>query len=110
MKVNWLRLVGIALLTFSVATIVALLLTGCSSGPRLDPPKTHEQIWIEAHPTHAGPNGECIEADDEPCDSDPHDLDDLREARVHRSASPSPKVVRPSPRSSSKIATRPGRR
>lgn len=106
MKVNWLRVVGIVLLVFS-AVVIVLGMTGCSSGPRLNPPKTHEQIWIDAHPTHAGPNGECIEFDDEPCDSDPHDLDDLREARVHRTASPSPKVIKPS----SKPAVKPsGRR
>lgn len=106
MKVNWLRVVGIVLLIFSAVAIV-LVMTACSSTPdEIYKPKTHEQIWIDAHPTHAGPNGECIEFDDEPCDSDPHDLDDLREARVHRTASPSPKVIK----TSSKPAVKPSRR
>lgn len=101
MKVNWLRVVGVLLLGFS-ATVIILSLTGCSSTPReIHKQKTHEQIWIDAHPTHAGPFGECVEFDGELCDDDPHDLDDLREAKIHRS--PSPKVVKPS----SKPATKP---
>lgn len=91
---NWRRLLIVG--AFASGVTLALILSGCSSGPQIAPHKTHEQIWIDAHPTHAGPNGECVEFDGEPCDADPHDLDDLREARVHRSPSPSPKVVKPS--------------
>lgn len=63
------------------ALMLPLLLVGCSSAP---PGKT----WMDLHPTH-GVNGECFEADDEPCDEDPYDLDDLFES----SHSKKPSVV-----------------
>lgn len=99
MKVNWLRLVGILLLCFSAAVII-LSLAACA--PVDD--RTPGQIWISEHPTHAGPNGECIEFDNEPCDADPFDLDDLLEGpdRVKVSKKPSPKTVKPSSRPSPK--------
>lgn len=93
---NWRRLLIVGVLACGL--VVGVLLSGCSSGPQLEPKKTYEQIWIEAHPTHAGPNGECVERDDEPCDDDPFDLDDLKEAKVktYKGATPTP-VVKPRP-------------
>jgi hypothetical protein len=57
------------------------------------PDKTPQQVWIDAHPTHLGPNGECIEFDDEPCDDDPYDLEDWYES-YHKT----PAAKKPSPR------------
>lgn len=76
----------------------ALALGGCSSQPE---GPTAEQVWIQAHPTHAGPNGECIESDDEPCDSDPFDLGDMGDGSddshktpsTVRTSSPKPSVI-----------------
>lgn len=83
------RTTGVALLILSLA-IVGLALAGCA--PK-GPVKTPQQVWIDAHPTHQGPNGECIEFDDEPCDDDPFDLDDWSES-YHKT----PVVKKPSPR------------
>lgn len=89
------RMMLLGMLIMAGALAVAMALAGCSSGPQLQPRKTYEQVWIEAHPTHAGPNGECVEWDDEPCDDDPFDLDDLREAKI-KVTSPAAKP-KPSP-------------
>ena len=40
-----------------------LVLTGCNGG-------TPSQI----NPTYGGPQGQCVEADGEPCDDDPFDI------------------------------------
>lgn len=57
-----------------VAMVAVTVMAGCQQDPQAP---SREQAWIEAHPTHAGPGGECVEFDDEPCDQDPFDLDDL---------------------------------
>ena len=54
-----------------------LVLTGCNGG-------TPSQI----NPTYGGPQGQCVEADGEPCDDDPFDMDDLFEKKK----TPAPKV------------------
>lgn len=64
----------------------AVILTGCEAKPV----KSREQIWIEAHPTQGGQDGQCIEFDGEDCDDDPFDLNDL-----YKSLQPSKK---PTPR------------
>lgn len=84
-----LRYAGIALLVLS-ALLIGLSMAACQSS---GPVKTPQQVWIEAHPTHTGPNGECIEFDDEPCDADPYDLDDWFE-----SYNKTPAVKKTSPR------------
>lgn len=76
------------------AILLATLLTGC------DQVGTPAQI----HPTHAGPNGECVEWDDEPCDDDPFDTDDLVEDS-HKKASPKP-APQPSPAKPRTVTTR----
>lgn len=55
-------------LTIAAALVAVVMGTGakCSDKP------TPEQL----RPTYAGPNGECMEADDELCDEDPFDTDD----------------------------------
>jgi hypothetical protein len=89
---NWdnvLKSIGLALLVAAAFAIV-MAVAGCApSGPV----KTPQQVWIDAHPTHQGPNGECIEFDDEPCDDDPFDLDDWYES-THKT----PAVKKQSPR------------
>lgn len=45
------------------------------------------------HPTYAGPNGECMEWDDEPCDSDPFDSDDDDIHLPKPSKKPSPRPM-----------------
>lgn len=45
------------------------------------------------HPTYAGPNGECMEWDDEPCDSDPFDTDDNDVHLPKPSKKPSPRPM-----------------
>lgn len=59
--------------TLAAGMMALFLTTGCEGNNPRD-------TWIDTHPTHAGPNGECIEADGEPCDDDPYDLDDLFES------------------------------
>lgn len=76
---------GVAALAMSVLIIVAIGLVGC------DKVGTPTQL----HPTHAGPNGECVEWDEEPCDDDPFDNDD---ADIHlpkptKKASPRPMLT-----------------
>lgn len=73
---------------FLVAGIISagLVLSGCNGG-------TPTQI----NPTYGGPQGQCMEADDEPCDDDPFDLDDLFESD-HKKSTPTPKRVVPSPK------------
>lgn len=44
----------------------------------------------EVRPTHAGPSGECVEWDGEPCDEDPFDTDDDSDVVVP--VPPKPKV------------------
>ncbi len=58
------------------------------------PDKTPQQVWIDAHPTYLNSAGQCMEADDEPCDEDPYDLDDWYES-FHGTKAPSKK---PSPK------------
>lgn len=101
-RLGRMMLLGMLLLAGVLAAVMAL--AGCSSGPQVKPQKTYQQLWIEAHPTHGGPNGECIERDDEPCDDDPFDLDDLREGKINSykgatpTAAPKPKpTAAPSP-------------
>lgn len=78
------------------AASLAIVLSGCAPKGPVEPVKSPKQVWIEAHPTHAGPNGQCIEFDDEPCDEDPFDLDDMDEYDKHGySKKPSPKATRP---------------
>lgn len=69
-----------------VAMVAAVALVGC------DQVGTPAQI----HPTHAGPNGECVEWDDEPCDDDPFDTDDLVELWPTKKSSSKP-APQPSP-------------
>lgn len=77
--------------TTLVTGVMALFLTtGCES-------HSSERTWIDTHPTHAGLNGECVEYDGEPCDDDPHDLDDLFEGSKLSSKKPSPAPVRRTP-------------
>jgi hypothetical protein len=67
----------------TTAALLGVILTGSAC----DRQPTPEQL----RPTYAGPNGECMEADDEPCDDDPFDTD---EDDIHL---PTP-AVRTSPR------------
>ena len=99
-KLDLMRTTGIALLIASAGIIAMVLLSGCAPTGPVEQVKSPKQIWIEAHPTHAGPNGECIEFDDEPCDDDPFDTNDMTEYDKHGmtrppSAKPTTKV-RPS--------------
>lgn len=97
MKVNWLRWFGVWALIFSVSMIVLALAACAPTGP-VEQIKSPKDLWIEAHPTHAGPNGECIEFDDEPCDADPFDTDDMTEYDKHGySKKPTPRVVKSTP-------------
>lgn len=101
----------ILLAVLSLMGVVALgiALAACAPSGPVEPVRSRRDLWIEAHPTYAGPNGECIEADDEPCDDDPFDLDDLVEYDRHASKAPSPKVSKPKastrPKTSPKPAT-----
>lgn len=95
MKINksdLLRTVSVAVIILAAAAI-GLTLVGCApSGPV----KTPQQVWIEAHPTHLNERGECIEADDELCDEDPHDLEDFYEEQAKKrggSKKPSPRPM-----------------
>lgn len=95
MKINGgdlLKTASVALIIV-VAFVLAMSLVGCApSGPV----KTPQQVWIEAHPTHLNERGECIEADDELCDEDPHDLEDFYEEQAKKrgeSKKPSPKPM-----------------
>ena len=73
---------------FLVAGIISagLVLSGCNGG-------TPTQV----NPTYGGPQGQCMEADGEPCDDDPFDMDDLFEDS-HKKSTPTPKRVVPSPK------------
>lgn len=92
----------ILLAVLSLMGVVALGITlaACAPSGPVEPYRSPEQLWIEAHPTHAGTNGECIEADGELCDDDPFDLDDMNEADSHVTGS-----KRPSPRASTRKAS-----
>lgn len=74
-----------------VAFGLILGLAACAEGAV--PDRTPQQVWIDAHPTRQGPDGQCIEFDDEPCDDDPYDLDDWFES-FHKT----PAAKKPSPR------------
>lgn len=77
--------------TLAAGVMALFLTTGCEG-------HSSERPWIDTHPTHAGPNGECIEFDGEPCDNDPHDLDDLFEkAKPSSGKKPSAAPVRKTP-------------
>jgi hypothetical protein len=83
--------------TIALAALVLLTAgtVGCAPKGPVEPIKSPRQIWIEAHPTHLGPNGECIEFDDEPCDADPFDTDDMTEYDKHGySKKPSPRPMK----------------
>ncbi len=77
----------------SGALAFGLILGLAACAESVTPDQTPQQVWINAHPTHTGPNRECIEFDDEPCDDDPYDLDDWFEV-YHKT----PAVKKPSPR------------
>lgn len=96
------RVMLLGLLALAGAVALALAVAACAPSGPVEPIKSPRQLWIEAHPTHAGPNGECVEADDELCDEDPHDLDDMDEYDKHgysKAASPKPSrsKIKPTP-------------
>lgn len=81
--------------TLTAVTMLAVLTACAPTGP-VEQIKSPKDLWIEAHPTHAGPNGECLEFDDEPCDEDPFDLDDMTEYDKHgysKKLTPKPKTT-----------------
>lgn len=67
--------------------LAGLLLTGAACDKRATP----EQL----RPTYGGLNGECMEADDEPCDDDPFDTDDsdIHLPKPTKKASPRPMMT-----------------
>lgn len=106
MKQTRYRILLAVLLVMGVIS-VGVIMAGCAPKGPVEPVKSPRQVWIEAHPTHAGPNGECLEQDDEPCDEDPHDLDDMTEYDKHGyTKAPSPKVSKkPTTKTSPRPAT-----
>lgn len=88
----------LAVLTLMGVVALGITLTACAPKGPVEPYKSPEQVWIEAHPTHAGDAGECIEFDGELCDDDPYDLDDLTEVDSHKTPGVSKPSARPSPR------------
>lgn len=94
----------------ALAVVLGLALGGCTSQP--EGPSERQQ-WIDAHPTHAGPNGECVEDDGELCDDDPFDLDDLYESKgvpvSSRKPSPRPMLTanQPKPKASTRAPAPP---
>lgn len=62
-----------------------------------------DQVNPQPNPTYGGPNGECIEADGEPCDDDPFDLDDAFEHGKRKTPAPYPLKKTPGPRVTSKV-------
>lgn len=85
--------VWVAIVTVG-AVCLAIILTGCAPKGPVEQQKTPQQVWIDAHPTHVGDKGQCVEFDDEPCDDDPYDLDDWYES-FNKTKAPAKK---PSPR------------
>lgn len=79
-------------------TLMAVVLAGGLAACNDKDPRTPGQVWIDDHPTHVGPNGECIEFDDEPCDADPFDLDDLLDGPDRKSPSGKKPSTKPAPR------------
>lgn len=99
-KLARMMLLGMLLLA-GLGTLVAV--AGCQSTP----PKNPTDVWIEQHPYHYDEKGNCIEADGEPCDADPYDLDDMYEAdhKTPGAAKTSGKPKVSSPKASPKPAT-----
>jgi hypothetical protein len=79
--------------TVKAALAFGLIMGLAACAESVTPDRTPQQVWIDAHPTHQGPKGECIEFDGELCDDDPYDLDDWYES-YHKT----PAVKKPSPR------------
>lgn len=89
MKVTPLRMAVVAVIAFALLLVV-FGMAGCGK-------VTPGQI----NPTY-GVNGQCFEADGEPCDDDPFDVDDLFE---HKKATPTPKPKPPVKKTPAPIRT-----
>ena len=91
-------LLGMLILA-GLGTLMAV--AGCSE--RVPTPR---DMWVDQHPIHYNEDGDCIEADGEPCDEDPYDLNDFFELE-RKKASPQVTKTPGAVKSSAKPSTKP---
>jgi len=91
---NWLRAVAVGMLALAAAVLVVMALSACAPSGPTQPQLSPKDLWISAHPTHSDEQG-CWEADGEPCDEDPHDLDDFFEQEKAKKVSVKPSPAKP---------------
>lgn len=99
MKTFWRRPTVWIIIVTAGAIVLSSLLTGC------DRAATPEQL----RPTY-GVDGQCFEADDEPCDDDPFDTDDgdIHLPKPSKKATPRPMITanQPAPTRAAPLPTR----
>jgi hypothetical protein len=80
----------------SGALAFGLILGLAACAESVTPNRSPQQVWIDAHPTYPGDDGQCIEFDGEVCDDDPFDLDDMAKyPHLLPSSKPVPSAPRP---------------